>query len=48
MRDVEGLSTEEAAEALGISIPNAKMRLHRARLVLRKQLAAYHPGGASV
>jgi RNA polymerase sigma-70 factor (ECF subfamily) len=48
MRDVEGLSTEEAAEALGISIPNAKMRLHRARLALRKRLAAYHPGGASV
>lgn len=48
MRDVEGLSTEEAAEALGISIPNAKMRLHRARLSLRKRLAAYHPGGASV
>lgn len=48
MRDVEGLSTEEAAEALGITIPNAKMRLHRARLPLRKRLAAYHPGGASV
>mgnify|MGYP001120454872 FL=1 len=48
MRDVEGLSTEEAAEALGITIPNAKMRLHRARLALRKRLAAYHPGGASV
>jgi RNA polymerase sigma-70 factor (ECF subfamily) len=48
MRDVEGLSTEETAEALGISIPNAKMRLHRARLALRKRLAAYHPGGAAL
>ena len=44
MRDVEGLSTEETAEALGIGIPNAKMRLHRARLALRRRLASYRPG----
>jgi RNA polymerase sigma-70 factor (ECF subfamily) len=43
MRDVEGLSTEETAEALGLTISNVKMRLHRARLALRKRLASYHP-----
>jgi RNA polymerase sigma-70 factor (ECF subfamily) len=47
MRDVEGLSTEETAKALDISISNVKMRLHRARLALRKRLASYHPEGAS-
>jgi RNA polymerase sigma-70 factor, ECF subfamily len=44
MRDVEGLSTEETAEALGISLPNTKMRLHRARMALRRRLARYQGG----
>jgi RNA polymerase sigma-70 factor (ECF subfamily) len=43
MRDVEGLSTEETAQALDIGISNVKMRLHRARLALRKRLASFHP-----
>jgi RNA polymerase sigma-70 factor (ECF subfamily) len=47
MRDVEGLSTAEAAEALGLSVPNVKMRLHRARLALRKQLAHLRYEGAA-
>jgi RNA polymerase sigma-70 factor, ECF subfamily len=38
LRDVEGLSTEEAAEALGITVANAKVRLLRARLMLRERL----------
>ena len=38
LRDVEGLSTEETAEALGISVSNTKVRLLRARLMLREQL----------
>ena len=38
LRDVEGLSNCEIAEALGLSIPVVKARLHRARLFLRKQL----------
>ncbi len=38
LRDVEGLSTEETAAALGISISNAKVRLLRARLMLRERL----------
>src|SRR5277367_529751 len=39
LRDVEELSINEAAEALRISIPSVKVRLHRARLMLQKQLA---------
>lgn len=41
LRDVEGLSTEQTAEALGLSISAAKVRLHRARLQLRELLAGY-------
>ena len=38
LRDVEGLSTEETAEAVGITVANVKVRLLRARLALREQL----------
>ena len=38
LRDVEGLSTEETAEALNLSIPAVKSRLLRARLQLRERL----------
>jgi RNA polymerase sigma-70 factor, ECF subfamily len=38
LRDVEGFSTAEAAELLGISVANAKVRLLRARLMLREKL----------
>ena len=34
LRDVEGLSNAEAAEALGIAEPTVKLRLHRARQAL--------------
>ena len=39
MRDVEELTISETAEALNISIPSVKVRLHRARMRLQKQLA---------
>ena len=39
LRDVEGLSVNEAAEAIGISIASVKVRLHRARALLQKELA---------
>jgi RNA polymerase sigma-70 factor (ECF subfamily) len=39
LRDVEELTTGQTAEALNISIPSVKVRLHRARLMLQKQLA---------
>lgn len=41
LRDLEGLSTAEAALALGISEAALKVRLHRARLALRAALADY-------
>ena len=40
LRDVQGLSTEEAADALGLSTSNVKVRLLRARLMLREKLTA--------
>jgi RNA polymerase sigma-70 factor, ECF subfamily len=40
LRDVEGMSTEETAECLNISPENVKIRLHRARAGLRKELLA--------
>lgn len=42
LRDIEGLSTREAAEVLGISTSALKVRLHRARLQLRESLASYY------
>jgi RNA polymerase sigma-70 factor (ECF subfamily) len=41
LRDLEGMSTQEVAEVLDISPGNAKVRLHRARLMLREYLAGY-------
>jgi RNA polymerase sigma-70 factor (ECF subfamily) len=38
LRDVEGLSTEEAAQVTDISIAALKSRLHRARAFLRKEI----------
>lgn len=42
LRDVEGFSTQETAGILGISSPTVKVRLHRARLFLRKALKEYY------
>ncbi len=39
LRDIEQLSVNEAAEALGITISSVKVRLHRARMMLQKILA---------
>jgi RNA polymerase sigma-70 factor (ECF subfamily) len=38
LREIEGLSTREVAEVLGISEASVKTRLHRARLLLREHL----------
>jgi len=38
LRDVEGLSTEETAQATDLSVPAVKSRLHRARAFLRNEL----------
>jgi RNA polymerase sigma-70 factor (ECF subfamily) len=41
LRELQGLSTEETASALGIGQSAIKVRLHRARLRLRELLAVY-------
>jgi RNA polymerase sigma-70 factor (ECF subfamily) len=39
LRDIEELSVNETAEALGISVASVKVRLHRARMMLQQRLA---------
>jgi RNA polymerase sigma-70 factor (ECF subfamily) len=39
LRDVEGLSTREVADVVGIKEANVKQRLHRARLMLKEALS---------
>jgi hypothetical protein len=41
LRDVEGLSTSEAAEMLGLREAAFKSRLHRGRMALSVDVAAY-------
>ncbi|MBI3671044.1 MAG: sigma-70 family RNA polymerase sigma factor [Acidobacteria bacterium] len=41
LRDVQGLTTQEAAEALGIAVSALKSRLLRARLMMREALAGH-------
>ncbi len=47
LRDIEGWSTEEAADSLGITPNAAKIRLHRARLALRTIIAPHFQGEPS-
>jgi len=42
LRDIEGLSTQEAAQVLNLSETAVKTRLSRARLNLREQLSSYY------
>lgn len=48
MRELEGLSTEETAAALSVSLEVVKTRLHRARLWLRERLTPYFAERARV
>lgn len=41
LRDVEGLTNEQVADTLGLTVAAVKSRLHRARLVLREELAQF-------
>lgn len=41
LRELEGLSTQETAVALNLTVGATKVRLHRARLWLREQLSPY-------
>lgn len=38
LRDIEGLPYGEIARALGINLPNVKVRIHRGREMLKKRL----------
>jgi RNA polymerase sigma-70 factor (ECF subfamily) len=38
LRDIEGLTNEEASEALGLTVRNFKSRLHRGRMGIRRLL----------
>ncbi len=42
LRDVDGLSTEETAAVLDVSVQVVKTRLHRARMILRNTLSGYY------
>lgn len=42
LRDVEGLSIKETADALNLTETNVKTRLLRARMLLREQLSVYY------
>jgi len=44
LRDIQGMSTEEASAMLRVKDQTLKSRLHRGRLILRKQLADYAGG----
>jgi len=46
LRDQEGFSTRESADILGITDNLAKVRLHRARLAVRRALSDYLQGAA--
>jgi RNA polymerase sigma-70 factor (ECF subfamily) len=47
LRDIHGLTTEEAASVLRVKPQTLKSRLHRGRLILRQHLAAF-AGGLSL
>jgi len=47
LRDIQGMSTEEASAVLHVKDQTLKSRLHRGRLILRKQLADF-AGGISL
>jgi len=44
LRDIQGMSTEEASAMLRVKDQTLKSRLHRGRLILRKQLADFADG----
>jgi RNA polymerase sigma-70 factor, ECF subfamily len=44
LRDIHGMSTEEASAMLRVKDQTLKSRLHRGRLILRKQLADFAGG----
>jgi len=47
LRDVEGLTAEEAAVVVGIEVPALKSRLHRARMAMQERIGALLGLGSS-
>ena len=47
LHDVEGLSMAEVADCLHVTVPTAKARAHRARLLLRQRLGEFMSGASS-
>jgi RNA polymerase sigma-70 factor (ECF subfamily) len=47
LRDVIGLSNQEVADTLELSLPAAKSRIHRARMRLREELVRWERSGES-
>jgi RNA polymerase sigma-70 factor (ECF subfamily) len=41
LHDIEGLSIQEVAKILSLSVPTVKTRIHRSRLYLREKLSEY-------
>lgn len=44
LRDIQGLSTEEASAVLNVKTQTLKSRLHRGRMMLRERLSAFSSG----
>ena len=44
LRDIQGLSTEEASAVVGVKTQTLKSRLHRGRLILREELGDFAAG----
>jgi RNA polymerase sigma-70 factor (ECF subfamily) len=44
LRDIQGLTTEEASAVLNVKDQTLKSRLHRGRLILRQRLADFASG----
>ena len=44
LRDIQGLSTEEASAILQVKPQTLKSRLHRGRLILRKHMGEFAGG----
>ncbi|MDQ7824654.1 MAG: sigma-70 family RNA polymerase sigma factor [Candidatus Eremiobacteraeota bacterium] len=47
LRDIDGLSNQEVATILGLSLPAVKSRILRARLLMREYLSEYFKDGKS-